>query len=130
MTVRARPLSPHLGYYRPRLGSVTSILHRITGAILAVGLLAFAYWLIALASDAAAYATAQSLFASPLGLIVLIGWTFAFFYHLLNGVRHLIWDSGRGFEPGARRLGGWTAIGGSILLSLGFWASLRLLGRL
>jgi succinate dehydrogenase / fumarate reductase cytochrome b subunit len=130
MTVRARPLSPHLGYYRPGLGSVTSILHRITGAILAVGLLAFAYWLIALATDAAAYATAQGLFASPLGLLLLSGWTFAFFYHLLNGVRHLIWDSGRGFERSARRLGGWVAVGGSILLSLGFWASLWLLGRL
>jgi succinate dehydrogenase / fumarate reductase cytochrome b subunit len=130
MTVRARPLSPHLGYYRPQLGSVTSILHRITGAILAVGLLAFSYWLIALATDQTAYATAQAMFESPLGFVVLIGWTFAFFYHLLNGIRHLIWDSGRGFERSARRLGGWVAVGGAVVLSLGFWGALWSFGRL
>jgi succinate dehydrogenase / fumarate reductase cytochrome b subunit len=130
MTVRARPLSPHLGYYRPQIGSVTSIVHRITGAILAVGLLAFSYWLIALATGAPAYATAEALFASPLGLLVLVGWTFAFFYHLLNGVRHLVWDSGRGFERSARRWGAWAAVGGSVLLSLGFWVTLWLSGRL
>ena len=130
MTVRDRPLSPHLGYYRMQLGSVTSILHRITGAILAVGLLAFSYWLIALATDQAAYGTAQGLFASPLGLVVLIGWTFAFFYHLLNGVRHLIWDSGRGFEPGPRRVGAWVAVAGAVILACGFWGFLWSLGRL
>ncbi len=98
MPVRARPTSPHLQIYRWQIGNTLSILHRLTGIALAFGLLALCYWLMSLAGGVVAYAWPCGLFASPPGVTVLVGWTFAFLYHLLNGVRHLFWDAGMGFE--------------------------------
>ena len=98
MPTRARPTSPHWQIYRWEIGMSLSILHRITGGFLALGLIALSFWFVSLASGPDAYATASSVFGNPLGLLVLVGWTFAFLFHLLNGVRHLVWDSGRGFE--------------------------------
>jgi succinate dehydrogenase / fumarate reductase, cytochrome b subunit len=121
MPAPGRPTSP-FWIYRWQIGNSLSILHRITGAALAVGLIALSYWLVALASGPQSYAAASSLFASPLGEAMLIGWTFAFFFHLLNGVRHLFWDAGRGFERSARHLSGWFAVLGALLLTLGLWA--------
>src|SRR5580692_1111584 len=106
MPVRARPTSPHWQIYRWEIGMSLSILHRITGGFLALGLIALSFWFVSLASGPDAYATASSVFGNPLGLLVLVGWTFAFLFHLLNGVRHLVWDSGRGFERAERRGGG------------------------
>jgi succinate dehydrogenase / fumarate reductase, cytochrome b subunit len=122
MPARARPTSPHWQVYRWQIGNTLSILHRVTGAALAVGLIALSYWLVSLAGGPASYATAAALFASPLGLFMLVGWTFAFFFHLLNGVRHLFWDTGRGFERAQRHASGWLAVAGSLVLTLGAWA--------
>jgi succinate dehydrogenase / fumarate reductase cytochrome b subunit len=103
MATRPRPLSPHLQVYRPQYTMVLSILHRATGVVLAVGLLLLAYWLLALASGPAEYAHATRLLASPLGLLVLAGLTLAFWYHFCTGIRHLVWDTGRGLEKAAAR---------------------------
>ena len=93
-----RPLSPHLQIYRPQLTSVLSITHRGTGIALVVGTLVLVYWLLAVASGADAYASAQNLLGSWFGRIVLLGFSFALFFHLCNGIRHLFWDVGLGFE--------------------------------
>jgi succinate dehydrogenase / fumarate reductase, cytochrome b subunit len=115
-----RPTSPYW-IYRWQIGNTLSILHRMTGAALAVGLIAFSYWLVSLAGGPQSYATAFALFASPFGLLILVGWTFAFLYHLLNGVRHLFWDAGRGFERTQRHASGWLVVAGSLLLTLCAW---------
>jgi succinate dehydrogenase / fumarate reductase cytochrome b subunit len=114
-------MSPFL-IYRWQIGNTLSILHRITGAALAVGLIALSYWLVSVADGPQSYAAAAALLASPPGLLILIGWTFAFMFHLLNGVRHLFWDAGRGFERTQRHASGWIAVLGSLLLTLGLWA--------
>jgi succinate dehydrogenase / fumarate reductase, cytochrome b subunit len=98
-----------------------SILNRVTGCALSVGLLLFAYWLVAAASGHAAYATARSFFVHPLVRLLLIGFSFAFFYHLLNGVRHLTWDTGHGLERKSARLSGWIVFLGAIATTALFW---------
>jgi succinate dehydrogenase / fumarate reductase cytochrome b subunit len=118
MPARSRPTSPHAGIYRWQIGNTLSILHRVTGAALALGLLALSYWLAALAAGPGSYAAAMRFFHSPLGLAVMLGWSFAFFYHLLNGVRHLFWDAGRGFERKQRHASGWAAVFGAIAFTL------------
>jgi succinate dehydrogenase / fumarate reductase, cytochrome b subunit len=118
MMPRGRPTSPHWQVYRWQIGNTLSILHRVTGAALAVGLIALSYWLVSLAGGPDSYGAAARFFASPAGLIVLLGWTFAFFFHLLNGVRHLFWDAGRGFERTPRHAGGWAAVLGAIALTV------------
>jgi succinate dehydrogenase / fumarate reductase cytochrome b subunit len=115
-----RPLSPFMTY-RWQYTNTLSILHRITGCALSVGLLLFVYWLVAAASGAEAYANAQAVFAHPLTTVALVGFSFAFFYHLLNGVRHLVWDTGRGFEKKTARTSGWVAFLGAVALTALFW---------
>ena len=124
MPARDRPTSPHLGIYRWQIGNTLSILHRLTGVALAFGVVALCYWLVSLAGGEQSYAEAANLFASPVGLIGLFGWTFAFLYHLLNGVRHLFWDAGYGFERTPRHASGWFAVLGSIALTLCIWGSI------
>ena len=124
MPVRARPTSPHWQVYRWQIGNSLSILHRVTGVALALGLLALTFWLVSLAGGEQSYAAAARLFASPAGLAVLIGWTFAFLYHLLNGVRHLFWDAGYGFERTQRHASGWFAVLGAVALTVCLWALL------
>jgi succinate dehydrogenase / fumarate reductase cytochrome b subunit len=121
MPARTRPLSPHLQIYRWQIGNSLSIVHRLTGIALSLGLLALSYWLIALAGGEQTYRTAARIFSGPIGLIALIGWTFAFLFHLLNGVRHLAWDLGRGFERRERHLSGWLAVIGAAVLTLCIW---------
>jgi succinate dehydrogenase / fumarate reductase cytochrome b subunit len=121
MPARARPTSPHLQIYRWQIGNTLSILHRITGATLALGLIALSYWLVCIAGGPQSYAGAARLFDSPIGIVFLIGWSFAFYFHLLNGVRHLFWDAGRGFERAQRHASGWFAVAGSIILTLSTW---------
>jgi succinate dehydrogenase / fumarate reductase cytochrome b subunit len=118
MPAPARPTSPHF-VYRWQIGNTLSILHRLTGAALALGLVALSYWLVCVADGPDSYVSAMRFFAAPLGLAVMLGWTFAFLYHLLNGVRHLFWDAGRGFERSARQLSGWAAVLGAVALTLG-----------
>jgi succinate dehydrogenase / fumarate reductase cytochrome b subunit len=118
MPARVRPTSPHAQIYRWQIGNTLSILHRVTGVALAFGLLALSFWLMALAGGPDSYAAAMRIFQSPLGFGVVLGWTFAFFYHLLNGVRHLFWDAGRGFERTQRHASGWAAVLGAIAFTL------------
>jgi succinate dehydrogenase / fumarate reductase cytochrome b subunit len=100
MTMAApnRPLSPHLSIYRPQMTSVLSILHRITGVGLGLGTLLLVYWVIAAAAGPDSFAAAQAFMGSWLGLLVLFGFTVALFFHLANGIRHLFWDAGFGFD--------------------------------
>ena len=94
----ARPLSPHLQIYDPQITSVLSILHRMMGVALAFGAVFLVYWLSAAAYGPDAFARAQSFMGSWFGQLVLLGMSFSLFYHLANGIRHLIWDAGLGFE--------------------------------
>jgi succinate dehydrogenase / fumarate reductase cytochrome b subunit len=112
-----RPLSPHLSIYRPQLGSVTSILTRITGNALLVGALLTVWWLLAAATSPAYFAVADGVITSWIGKIVMVLSLWALWYHALAGVRHLIWDTGRGLDlPTAAKLG-WAVVGGSFLLT-------------
>ncbi len=122
MATDNRPLSPHLQVYRWQITMAMSILHRLTGVGLAVGALVLTYWLNAAAYGYDAFATAQSILGSWIGILLLIGWTFALFYHLCNGIRHLVWDAGRGFEISQARASGITVIVVSIVLTVLTWA--------
>lgn len=122
MPAHVRPTSPHLQIYRWQIGNSLSILHRLTGVVLALGLLALCYWLVSLAGGERSYVAAAKVFASPVGLFGLVGWTFAFLYHLLNGVRHLFWDVGYGFERTQRHASGWFALLGALGMTLCIWA--------
>lgn len=121
MASHDRPLSPHLQIYRWQITSVLSILHRATGVALAVGTLALVYWLIAAAMGAEEFATAQSLAGSVVGRLLLFGWTLALFYHLANGIRHLFWDMGLGFELPTVTRSGWAVLLLTLALTLGAW---------
>ncbi len=116
-----RPLSPHLQVYRPQLTMVLSILHRLTGIALAAGAVLLVYWLLAVAAGPARFATAQSLMGSWFGTLVLVGFCYALFYHLCNGVRHLCWDAGWGFELKTAYASGWAMVGASIALTAPAW---------
>ncbi len=117
-----RPLSPHLQIYRPQLTAVLSILHRLTGVALAPGTLLLVYWLAAAATGPEAFATAQALVASIVGRLLLLGWTFALFYHLCNGIRHLVWDAGYGLELPDLYRSGWLVVFASGALTVAAWA--------
>lgn len=106
----SRPLSPHLTVYRWQITMALSSLHRITGGLLSLGAVALAVWLVALASGSDAYSGVRELYASGWFKLPLIGWTFCFFFHLANGVRHLAWDTGAGFERGRIRATGWAVV--------------------
>jgi succinate dehydrogenase / fumarate reductase cytochrome b subunit len=121
MPSQQRPLSPHLQIYRWQLTSVMSIIHRMTGIALSVGTLLLVYWLISAAAGPAAFATAQTLIGSIIGQLLLFGWTVALFYHLCNGIRHLFWDAGLGFELRATYASGWTVVAATVALSIIAW---------
>lgn len=121
---KSRPLSPHLQVYSPLINMVMSIVHRITGVALYFGTLLLAAWLIAAAMGPAEFAEVNRLFASPLGMVVLLGYTWALIHHMLGGLRHLIWDTGRGFDIDTINTLSW----GSILLSLGLTAAIWVWG--
>jgi succinate dehydrogenase / fumarate reductase cytochrome b subunit len=122
MEKRQRPLSPHLQIYRPQLTSVLSITHRVTGMALLAGTLLLVYWLLAAASGAEAYAAAQQLLGSWFGRIVLLGFSFALFFHLCNGIRRLFWDAGLGFELKTAYLSGTAVIVVSIFMTVLAWS--------
>jgi succinate dehydrogenase / fumarate reductase cytochrome b subunit len=111
-----RPLSPHLQIYRPMLTMMMSIMHRITGMALYAGTLLMAWWLIAAATDARAFATVSGVMTSIPGRLVLFGFTWALFHHMCGGIRHFIWDTGRGMDhPQREYLAQATLIGGIVL---------------
>ena len=123
--MRARPLSPHWTIYRmSRYSLLTSLANRATGVVLSVGLLVLIYWLTALARGARAYARAQELLGSDLAKVVYAGVIAAFSYHLVAGIRHLVWDTGRGLEKSQSQRSAWAVIAAAILLALlsGWWA--------
>lgn len=115
--VRDRPLSPHLQIYRWQWTMALSILHRMTGVALAVGTLLLVYWVFAAATGPLAFEQAQSLISHWLGRLLLFGWSFALFYHLCNGIRHLVWDAGKGFELRAAYLSALLVVTASIALT-------------
>lgn len=121
MTPVERPLSPHLQIYKPQLTSVLSITHRVMGLALSIGSIFLVWWLVAAATSERAFARAQWFFGSWLGLLLLFGWTFAFFYHLCNGIRHLVWDTGHGLDLRTTYLSGWAAVGAAWALTIIAW---------
>jgi len=121
MASRPRPLSPHLQVYRPQWTSVLSITHRATGVALAVGLLLLAYWVISAAAGPAAYDTAQGFLGSFFGRLILFGFTFALFYHLGNGIRHLVWDSGKWLDLDMAYKSGIAVVAFAVLATLLSW---------
>jgi len=117
-----RPLSPHLGVYKFMYTMSLSILHRITGLAATLGFLGFVWWLMALATGPESYARAMRLLSTPLARLLLVGFTFSFVYHFCNGIRHLVWDTGRGLERvHARRSGLAVVIAALLLTSLAVW---------
>ena len=117
---KARPLSPHLTIFRPYTNMTMSILHRMTGAANYFGSLLLAAWLLAAATSDAWFDTVNGLLATPVGLIVLFGFSWSVIHHLLGGIRHFIWDTIHGFSKSSVKLLSWL----SILLSLGLTGAL------
>ena len=119
---RSRPLSPHLTIWRWGPGMLVSILHRATGIALSIaGLAILAWWLMAIAQGPEAYAKFAKLATHPVGLVVLIGITWSFFQHLLSGIRHLVMDTGAGFELDTNKRFAILTLVGSILLTAALW---------
>lgn len=110
MSTDTRPTSPHLTIYKPQITSVLSILHRITGLALYAGTAVLVVWLWVLAYDPSSYGLLREGVSSPLGTIVMMGWTVAFYYHLSNGIRHLCWDAGMGFSISQVEKSGWISV--------------------
>lgn len=121
---RARPLSPHLSVYRWPVTMAASIAHRASGIALAFGFAAFAWWLVAASSGDAQYRDFAELATSLAGRIALVIWSAAFFYHLANGIRHIVWDLGYGFELPKANASAWFVFGLTVLLTAGFWVQL------
>jgi succinate dehydrogenase / fumarate reductase cytochrome b subunit len=118
----ARPVSPHLQIYRWPLAMALSILHRATGIALALGMLLVVWLLLALANGPDSYATARAVCGSWFGLVLLFGWSWALFFHLCNGVRHLVWDVGKGFEIAQAYRSGVIVVVLSLILTALVWA--------
>ena len=116
-----RPLSPHLTIYRPQWTSVISILHRVTGVGLALGAMLVVWWFLAAATGPEAFASADGFLTSWFGHLILLGSTWALCFHFLNGIRHLWWDTGRGFDLEQVELSGKIVAGGSVVLTVLIW---------
>jgi succinate dehydrogenase / fumarate reductase cytochrome b subunit len=127
MSIANRPLSPHLEVYQPQLTSLMSIFNRLTGIFLSIGSVFLVWELLAAASGPGDFATFQWLAGSWLGVAALLGWSLAFVYHLLNGIRHLLWDIGWGFELSQTYFSGQAVIVGTLVLTLITWAAALIL---
>jgi succinate dehydrogenase / fumarate reductase cytochrome b subunit len=112
-----------LQVYRPQITSVLSILHRFTGVALAFGALLLAYWLTSAAYGPEEFARAQRVLGSWFGRLVLLGMTFSLFYHLANGIRHLAWDAGWGYELPTLRTSGWVVVVVSVAITSLVWVA-------
>ena len=126
--VRPRPRSPDVQIYRPQLTSVLSFTHRLTGVALSLGSVLLVLWLVAVANGGRPQAVVDGFLRSWIGIVLLLGWTFALFFHLCNGIRHLAWDLNFGLGPGRSGfelrtiyLSGWTVVVVSVILTLATW---------
>ena len=122
MNATNRPLSPHIGIYKKQLTSVMSILHRISGVVLMGASIVLVYWLVAAASGPETYARASAVITSAPVMLLMFGATIALFYHLCNGIRHLFWDAGVGFELKTVYSSGTTVIAATAVLTVLTWA--------
>lgn len=117
-----RPLSPHLAIYSWKISNTLSIVHRMTGVALSFGTLALVGWLVSIVAGNDAHSLANDLFDSILGKLALFGWTFCFFYHLCNGIRHMCWDVGKGFDRLRAQQSGMLVLAIALILTVGLWA--------
>ena len=118
---RPRPLSPHLQVYKPQLTSILSILHRGTGIVLSIGSIFLVSWILVLTLGESAYQIYSQLINNWFGKLVIFGFTFGLFYHLSNGIRHLFWDAGYGYDLKDAYISGFAVIFSSLLLTLITW---------
>jgi succinate dehydrogenase / fumarate reductase, cytochrome b subunit len=118
-----RPLSPFMfpTWYRFQVTSALSILHRLTGIALAVGSILLTWWLVSVAAGGDLFAATRVFIASPIGILLLFGWSIAFFYHLSNGIRHLAWDAGYGFEIRQAYRSGYAILAATAVLTVLAW---------
>ncbi len=120
--LRPRPLSPHIGIYKLTMTMAMSIAHRISGGALYVGVLLLAWFLVAAATDAATFGVFSAFIKSFIGRLVLFGFTWALFHHLLGGIRHFIWDAGHGLDAPLRDRLAWATLMGGFVLTIVVWA--------
>ena len=118
---RTRPLSPNIQIYRPQLTSVLSIMNRLTGIALSLFAVALVVWLMAAAEGPQSYSIIQRFIRSWAGQVLLLGWTFSFYFHLCGGIRHLVWDAGHGFELRSIYATGWIVVSASVALTVATW---------
>ncbi len=118
-----RPVSPHLSVYKPQISSTLSILHRVTGVGLGLGTVLLTAWLVSAAMGPDAYQCVQGFIGSIVGRLVLFGFTAALCYHLLNGIRHLFWDIGKGYELDTMTRTGWLVVFGAAGLTVLIWVA-------
>jgi succinate dehydrogenase / fumarate reductase cytochrome b subunit len=116
-----RPLSPHLQIYKRTLTMMMSIIHRVTGIALYAGTLLLVWWLSAAATSDAYFAAVQAVFGSWIGQVVMFGFTWALVHHTVGGIRHLIWDTGRGLDLPTVEMGARIALGSSIVITILLW---------
>lgn len=121
MNNTSRPLSPHLSIYRWPITMTLSILHRATGVALSVGLIALVVWLQSIAFGAGSYAAVIGWLDTIIGRLLLLGWSIAYFFHFSNGVRHLFWDVGMGFEMRQANASAWLVLVATVLLTAVYW---------
>lgn len=118
-----RPLSPHLGIYRPQISSALSIMHRASGVVNFIGLLAFVWWIVGVTFSPRSpmESWVWSFFSGTIGQLILVAWSFSMFFHFCTGMRHLMWEAGFGFSIKAMERSGWVAVAMSIFLTAVAW---------
>ncbi|MGH8105579.1 MAG: succinate dehydrogenase, cytochrome b556 subunit [Arenimonas sp.] len=121
MAARQRPLSPHLDIYKKQITSVLSITHRMTGVVLAIGALAVTAWLLCVGGNDHCYAWCQKILASWFGQLALFVFSACMIYHLLNGIRHLLWDIGWGMDIATVEKTGYLVVVLSVILTGLLW---------
>lgn len=121
MVTDNRPLSPHLQVYRPQLTSVMSISHRISGILLSLGMIVVVLWVLALAAGPESFERINAVLATLPGLVAMVVWTLALFYHLLNGIRHLLWDVGWLLDLRGAYASGWIVLAVTLVLTALVW---------
>lgn len=128
MNETSRPLSPHLTIYRWPITMTLSILHRGTGVALSVGLIALVVWLQSIAAGEESYQVVMGWMDTLASKALLLGWSYAFFFHLCNGIRHLFWDAGLGFEVRHANASAWFVLVASILMTVAYWLAFQVAG--